>query len=1692
MESRQIRRNAPVLGFVLVLALVGAVAGSGATRSTGVRVGQPWTGAAGIRRTTQQIMRQAPAHKPTHAPPKFNAQLKLEPNPNGRSTTGDKALSAAVTGPKLAVGTSFTGGTLAEEDAGAGGWVPPDTMGAVGPTQFLVVLNGMVKVLSKTGSVGSLNTDLNTFFSSVLTPPPAGGETDTTDPRVRYDKLSGRWIVQCIDLTFDQFGNVQQNNRFLIAISDSSTISNATVWTFFQFQQNLVSSTGDNNLFADFDTLGVDANALYLGANMFDSSDNYISSSIFVVKKSSVTGGGPIVVTAFRDVVDTNTGAGPFTPQGADNDDPTATNGYYIGHDDEFFGRVDVLRVGTPGGTPTLLGPFVIDTPISLPDSSAHSVPASGSTENLDGGDYRLTDAVVRNGKLYTTEAIAVNSLGSDSGTLDRDAADWFEVSNLDSTPSLTHSGTVFDSSATKKSYWMPSITVSSQGHAVMGMSVSASSLHPNAAFSSMLSGTTTFSAPTTYTSASASYNVDTGGGVYRWGDYSHTSIDPCDGQTFWTIQEYVDATNSWGVKVGKILAPPPATPASTSPTSVNAGDASVAVTLTGTSSSGSGFWDPGAGTCHVRIAAADTAVSGGVTINSVTYVDPTHLTLDVSTIAAAGGTHTIKITNPDGQTAQAAVLTVSTTPANTVLPTITGTTKVGSVLTSTNGTWTGVPTPTFTRQWERCDLAGANCTNIAGATGTTYTLVQDDHATTIRVKVTGTNTAGSSSAESAQTTEIQYLPINTGAPTITGTASTGQTLTAGNGTWDAFPSSLTFTYQWQRCSSPGTCSNITGATASTYLLASGDVGMTIRLQVKAANTVGTSAAANSSETSTVTAAPANTALPTITGLTQVGATLTEHDGTWTGSPTPTLTYQWEQCNNSGASCSNIVGETNTTYVVAAGDAGKTIRVKVTGTNTVSSSTVESAATALITVPPANTVLPSITGTAAVGQVLTGNDGTWTGSPTPTLTRKWRRCDTGGANCVDISGATGTTYTLVQADAGSTIRLHVTATSTSGTTTADSAATATVTGPPVVTTIPTITGTASRGQLLTEHDGTWTGFPAPTFTYQWKQCDSAGANCADIAAATANTYTPVAGDEGKTIRVAVKASNAGGDTTATSNQTAVVTGSPQNTAAPTLSGTAALGQKLTTTNGTWTGLPALFTFTYAWLRCDSGGANCSAIGGATASSYTLVQADVGGTVKSRVTASNGVSPTASQDSAVTAIVTGAPADTAAPTITGTTNDGDTLTEHDGTWSGYPAPTFTYQWMRCDSAGANCADIAGETGTTYVVVAADDAGYRIRVRVTATNTSGSAFADSNTADVPGQTANLTAPTITGTAQVNATLTAHTGSWTGVPAPTFTYQWERCDSSGANCADIASATASTYKPVAGDVGSTIRVKVTADNGGGPTPPVESAATPAVVAAATGGGGGGGGSGIPPDVVASISALPANPDVGSTLTYIVQASILAGNATDVVATINLPSQVTFVSATANRGSGCTGTTTLTCDLNYLNGTLVATVQVVTQVTQAGTLVATASMTTTPGDSNTANNTATSSITIEPKLPPPPPDPVLKRIGTAPLKGLRHVKTETVDARFSTNQGLQLTATVTPIRSTKKLTMLANSKLAGAVATSSRLTLRGTAAHTGSYAVHVVLNRKGLIHGHTYLIHLSATNTAGKHTTLTLRFTA
>ena len=180
--------------------------------------------------------------------------------------------------------------------------------------------------------------------------------------------------------------------------------------------------------------------------------------------------------------------------------------------------------------------------------------------------------------------------------------------------------------------------------------------------------------------------------------------------------------------------------------------------------------------------------------------------------------------------------------------------------------------------------------------------------------------------------------PVNTVAPVVSGTATVGQTLTTTNGTWTGAPAP-TFTYQWQR-----SAVNISGATSSTYVLVAADYANTIRCVVKATNAVAPSGVtANSNSTASVAGlAPANTVAPVVSGSVTVGQTLSTTNGTWTGTPTPTFTYQWQRVTT------NISGATSSTYVTVAADVGNTIRCVVTGTNAVSAVSANSNSTATI------------------------------------------------------------------------------------------------------------------------------------------------------------------------------------------------------------------------------------------------------------------------------------------------------------------------------------------------------------------------------------------------------------------------------------------------------------------------------------------------------------------------------------------------------------------------------------------------------------------------------------------------------------------------------------------------------------------------------------------------------------------------
>lgn len=733
-------------------------------------IGQPWVGEMGITETVEQIMDRDRAN-PNPFPGRFRYtgpeheidRTWVRPNPDALPGSQWPPLSGALRGKgdvgplnPQPVGTSFAGPGLSDTP----GFVPPDSMGDVGPTQILVVVNGRIRVYDKSGTLGALNTTTDSFFASVRT-------STVADPFVRYDRTSGRWFVSMID--------VSTPNRVLLAVSSGATITGAGSFTFFQFQHDLVGTTpnSDTGGFCDYLSMGVDANAVYLGGNIFNAAGtSFIGTTGYVVRKSSVTGGGPIVVTAFRQMAASG-GAGPFAPRGVDQTDPAAAEGYFIGVDNNVFSRLTIRRISTPGGTPTISANISVNVPTTV---FPQNTPCLGSTSPLAGLDDRLFQARMFRNRLtgvttlWTAHNIEVDAAGNGNSAGNRNGCRWYQLQNMTGTPTLVQSGTLFDSAASNpNNYWIPSVAMNGQGHMALSCSVAGAARRAEIATAGRLSsdGLGTIQAPTTVQTSSTNYNIGLQNGSYRWGDYSASGVDPMDDMTIWSFQEYCDANNSWRVRVFQLLAPPPATVSSLTPNTLAQG-ATTNIVVAGTSVNGSGWFDTEAG--MNRLAAAFSGT--GVTVNSITFTSPTSITLNVTASGSATtGARNLTITNPDGQNLTAnSVLTI--TSGSNPVPTLTSITPnsatAGGSAFTLNLTGTNFIAGSIVR-WNGSDRT----TTFVSATSLQASITAADIANAGTASVTVFNPAPGGGTSGGQT-----FTINNPVPTTT--SITPSSVTAG------------------------------------------------------------------------------------------------------------------------------------------------------------------------------------------------------------------------------------------------------------------------------------------------------------------------------------------------------------------------------------------------------------------------------------------------------------------------------------------------------------------------------------------------------------------------------------------------------------------------------------------------------------------------------------------------------------------------------------------------------------------------------------------------------------------------------------------------------------------------------------------------------------------------------------------------
>jgi len=670
IASGRTRRTHPAL--LLLAALTVLAPGPAHANQAGNRI----TSSPGIQKTTQEIMSSSVVIDPRVS----SARIGWEVAQPDRTNLLENADSPDVTAwPQLGESNvhptvpfspqipdlGFTGATLTDT-----GSFPPDDMGSVGPSQFIVFVNGRLRSFNKvTGAAdGVLDANPDVFFASVMTPVVSPVVINfTSDPQIRYDRLSGRWFLEIIDVPCTNATcSTLAANRLLLAVSDGPVITGSTVWTLYWFQ-------GDATNFLDYPSLGVDAKALYIGGDMFAPAGSFVGTNGYVVRKSSALSGGPLVVTAFPNLA-LGSGDGPFAPRGVDNFDPLANEGYFLGVSNSLFGELVLRRVSDPGGSPTISANVLIPvSTTSVPIPVQHLGNTGGNNGRLDALDDRVFAAHIRNGRLWTAQNIAVTAAGvaSNSNSARRDGVRWYELNGIRSTdnggtPVVVQSGTLFDNAATlaaSRQYFIPTVMVSGQGHAAFGYSTAGTPNRADAGTIGRLSGDVlgTLGAPVLLTASASAYNPPGDPGPpRRWGDYSFVSLDPLDDMTMWTIEQFCDASNSYGCRVARLKAPPPATPASA--TDVPTGLSSVGTTVTGTVVAGSGFFDPGANLPggvpafnHLSAVVTGTGVTGTPpTVNSVLYVNPTTILLDLNTTGATanlpGEKYAVKVTNPDGQ----------------------------------------------------------------------------------------------------------------------------------------------------------------------------------------------------------------------------------------------------------------------------------------------------------------------------------------------------------------------------------------------------------------------------------------------------------------------------------------------------------------------------------------------------------------------------------------------------------------------------------------------------------------------------------------------------------------------------------------------------------------------------------------------------------------------------------------------------------------------------------------------------------------------------------------------------------------------------------------------------------------------------------------------------------------------------------
>ena len=896
--------------------------------------------------------------------------------------------------------------------------IPPDTHGDVDSTYAVTAINTSITIQNRTTHAVVSSVTLDAFWTSQ-----EGHGTGAYDPRVHYDHYYHRWII-----VTDCYGETDYSQ---IMVAVSATGDPTGTWHMYKL---VVGGTSGNWL--DFPNVGFNRRWIVVSGNFFTSGGSFLNDVVYVFDYASMMAGGTMSYGTLTP------GSGSFTIAPAVTFDTAENNLFCMETYNGSAGQLQLWKItGAIGAGLTIA---VVGHPSttthwqsSAPSGGADFAPELGTTDKLQCNDDRIHNLKQRNGKLFCAHTVFLPA----TGTVNRASAMWWETDTL---AAPVQNGVIDDptTGTGHNFYFFPSIAVNKNNDLLIGFAQANSTIHPSCAYALHM-GTDTASTTHpvyTYRHGLLPYYQTFGGSQDRWGDYSHTNVDPVNETDFWTIQESVPAytggiTNSlwdtwWAyVQVCTAISAPTAGIAPSAPCTGTTqwysvtpvtGAVSYTWTVTGTGWSGTSTTD-----------SIDLTVGSGIaTISAVANSNCTTSTAYTFTVSPSPlpGTPVVTLPSPlPCVGAASTTVNATSTNATSFHWTVSGTGWSGTSTTGTINPVVGTGTGTFVVYGSNaCGNGTPDTTTLtpssgpptptialsgsmpcSGATSATYTATSTG-ATSYSWTVLGTGWSGSSTTSSITVT------LGTGVGTLVATA-TSACGTSAHDTFTANTSPLPVTPIVTPPSGlcPGSTGIITatssGATTFNWTVSgtgwSATASTTGTLNVTAGTGVGTiivfgTNSCGNSTPDTIHITPS--ALPGTPTISLSGATpcVGSSSASYTGSSSGATSYSWTVL---GTGWSGTSATSSLTATVGTGT-GTIIAV---GTNACGNSNPDTITVNLGTYPGAPSVTPPATipcfGTVTYSATSTGATSySWSVTGTG-----WSGASTTGVDNVTVGTGTG-------------------------------------------------------------------------------------------------------------------------------------------------------------------------------------------------------------------------------------------------------------------------------------------------------------------------------------------------------------------------------------------------------------------------------------------------------------------------------------------------------------------------------------------------------------------------------------------------------------------------------------------------------------------------------------------------------------